>query len=166
MEEIWKFWKETNSNRYGKRVYEVSNFGCVKCNGKLYICTIGKDGYYYLGKKLLHRIVAELFIPNPENKPFVDHIDTNRLNNRVDNLRWVTRTENNNNPLTKKHNSEANKSKKLSEETKRKMSEIIKHQYKNGRIPTNLGKHLSEETKKKISGISANRQRDEKGRFI
>ena len=46
----------------------------------------------------IHRIVAEAFIPNPDNKPFIDHIDTNRRNARVENLRWVDRAENANNP--------------------------------------------------------------------
>ena len=49
----------------------------------------------------MHRLIAEAFILNPENKPFIDHINGNRADNRIENLRWVTNKENCNNPNTK-----------------------------------------------------------------
>lgn len=43
---------------------------------------------------LIHRLIAEYFIPNPKNKPFINHIDSNRLNNVLSNLEWCTHQEN------------------------------------------------------------------------
>ena len=56
--------------------------------------TLCKNGKLYNFK--VHRLVAAAFIPNPENKPCINHKDENKLNNSVENLEWVTVKENNN----------------------------------------------------------------------
>lgn len=83
--------------------YEVSNLGRVRKNGKLtplhrtgkgYLrTTLQKDGKQK--QDYIHRIVAKNFIPNPDNKPTVNHIDGNKNNNQVSNLEWATYLENN-----------------------------------------------------------------------
>lgn len=103
-------WKFINAN------YEVSDKGNIKSvnyrgTGKSAIRkqSISKNGYMRVilsdnGKNktyFVHRLVAAAFIPNPDNKPCIDHIDGDRANNHADNLRWVTVKENQNNPITK-----------------------------------------------------------------
>ena len=69
------------------------------------------NGYYRTAinnkEYFVHRLVAILFIPNEKNKPQIDHINTIRTDNRVENLRWVTQSENNLNPITSKRLSES-----------------------------------------------------------
>lgn len=94
MKEEWKPIKNSKE-------YFISNYGNVKRNNKIIKSSVWslykvirlklKDKYrtYYI-----HRLVAEAFIPNFQNKKIVNHKDCNKLNNNVNNLEWVTKQEN------------------------------------------------------------------------
>ena len=98
MEELWDY-----VPRF-KNMVQVSTLGRIKSfyrysSGKIIQC-IDIDCFGYArvrikGKRYkIHRLVAETFIPNQEDKREVNHKDGNKLNNRADNLEWATRSEN------------------------------------------------------------------------
>ena len=65
----------------------------VKDNGYV-IISLRKDGERKIKDFYIHRLVAEAFIPNPENKPHINHLDYNKQNNYASNLDWCSRKEN------------------------------------------------------------------------
>lgn len=87
MEEVWKDIKDYEG------IYQVSNLGRIKSlrfkKHRILKSILRMNGYFYfeirlnglIKNKILHRIIAEAFIPNPNNKPCVNHIDGNRLYN-------------------------------------------------------------------------------------
>lgn len=139
--ETWKLIEGFNE------VYYVSNIGNVKSidhyynsvrgtrlkKGRLIKLHKSNKGYLRVSLSMdcikfttgVHRLVAKSFIPNPSNKPYVNHINGNKQDNRVENLEWCTNSEN------------------------------IVHAYKNNLIKLNLGEdhHMSKFTNNEVAKI-------------
>lgn len=101
MEHINETWKSIED--FPK--YQVSDQGRIKNIQTGRVFTGSKDAFGYMHVRLVnpyggitlkkvHRLVAEAFLPNPENKPLIDHIDGDKTNNALSNLRWFTYSEN------------------------------------------------------------------------
>lgn len=115
MEEIWRPVKRLNN------LYEVSNLGNVRSISRTCIDSKGRKQhiqgkilakdlgiykqYYYVrihvkgvfnGRIMIHKLVAETFIPNPNNLPCINHKNENKLDNRVENLEWCDHKYNTN----------------------------------------------------------------------
>ena len=99
MEELWKTIEDYSD-------FEVSSLARIRriSTGKILKQLIGKTGYYQVVVSLgqrgkvklfkIHREVGKLFVPNPDNKPVINHLDGDKLNNLPCNLEWATYSEN------------------------------------------------------------------------
>lgn len=125
--EVWKpvvgYENEYRISNYGRLYTNARNgLSCGKMVSVSYCGRYGRVGLRKNGKRIsysLHRLVANTFIPNSNNLPQIDHINNNREDNRVCNLRWVTAKENRNNPITVDMHHAAMKKLRINEKCKK-----------------------------------------------
>ena len=134
MEEIWKdvigyedYYQVSNLGNVRSKDREVNAWhGIVLKKGRVLKQSIGNNGYYSVCFQInnikkqhsVHRIVAQAFIPNLDNMPYINHKDENRLNNNIKNLEWCSAKYNINYGTCKERRNETKRDKcKLSKTT-------------------------------------------------
>ena len=92
-------------------LYKINKNGDVwSCKSNIFLKPwLNSNGYLMVGlgkkkKYRVHRLLALQYIPNPDNYPIIDHIDQNRTNNNLDNLRWTSNSKNQQNKTKHKNN--------------------------------------------------------------
>ena len=159
---------ETYKKIKGFENYSVSDFGnvrndkfgtCIKrrdtTNGYLRVCLMKDDKKF---DKLIHKLSAEAFLPNPENKKCVDHIDNNKLNNNLINLRFATHTQNGQNRSMSSKNTSGTKGVHWNKKNNKWTAQITI----NGKR-INLGSFLDKDD---AINIRVQRAKDEFGEYI
>lgn len=102
---VISLFRTLKSGRGGYRELKPSMLALTIVKSNYFITSLwknNKEKHCYV-----HKLVAEAFIPNPNNYKYVDHIDTNRFNNKVENLKWCTNSMNVLNPITRKRRHES-----------------------------------------------------------